>query len=247
MYHGSVACVFPVFRVTDGPVQPFLQSPDLVLEQRSEAVGETLQALDTLLSYFQDHHTAGGCDTTRLSADGDSTAVEPSVASLEAKAAETLLLLSSCGGIPDYLSAGAFRERIDTTFFRREIITRAAVAFQFLGRAISACPEKKDPQAGDALTGGGSPLGQGSAPASTKKDGLAGTRGETGLAAQRLYTRIRENFKALDDKVRLWSVCGGLCPGKTRVIQIFCLVVDGGGEPPRTASDYRSLVRGSCS
>ncbi|PHJ18340.1 hypothetical protein CSUI_007829 [Cystoisospora suis] len=218
----TAPCSYSIYAAY-GKALPFLQSPDLVLEQKSEVLAGTLQALETLLAYFEEHPTTGSCDITRLATGDDSTLTETSFASLGDKAAENLLLLSCCGGIPDYLSAGAFRERVDTTFFRREIVTRAAVAFQFLGRAVAAgCADKKD-QAGDTSSTGGSTsggvgsAGQGSAPASTKKDGQAGVRGETGLAAQRLYSRIRDNFKALDEKeknsltaleARVWSLAG---------------------------------------
>ncbi|CBZ50994.1 conserved hypothetical protein [Neospora caninum Liverpool] len=210
---GVGACSYTIYAAY-GKALAFLQAPDLVLEQPADTVADVLSSLDTLLSYFQKHPAVASVNlATESRVPGVST---PSVAegdpgeSESRRAGDNLLLLSSSGN-PHYLSAGAFRERVDTPFFRRELLASACVAFHFLGQAGPGLLEKRDKGDGDPSA---APQGA-KAPAGAKKETGRPAGGETGVTAQRMQQKIRESYSALSDKTkktlgaletRVWSL-----------------------------------------
>ncbi|KFG62526.1 hypothetical protein TGRUB_288040 [Toxoplasma gondii RUB] len=204
------ACSYAVYAAY-GKALAFLQAPDRVLEQPAEVVTDVLSSLDTVLSYFEKHPAV----STRAAAETRSPAVslDRTLDQDEAevkRACDNLLLLSSSGN-PHYLSAGAFRERIDNSFFRRELLTSACVAFHFLGQAVGLGGQEKRGKTEEQSS-------QGKAAKKETPVRPAGG-GETGATAQRMQQKIRETYSALNEKTkatlasletRVWSLAAAL-------------------------------------
>ncbi|KEP60144.1 UNVERIFIED_CONTAM: hypothetical protein HHA_288040 [Hammondia hammondi] len=204
------ACSYTVYAAY-GKALVFLQAPDRVLEQPAEVVTDVLSSLDTVLSYFEKHPTVStsAAAETRSPALSLDRTLDQDEAEVK-HACDNLLLLSSSGN-PHYLSAGAFRERIDTLFFRRELLTSACVAFHFLGQAVGLGGQEKRGKTDEQSSQGRA----GKKETSVRPAGA----GETGATAQRMQQKIRETYSALSEKTkatlasletRVWSLAAAM-------------------------------------